>query len=151
MKKSMGMEKKALARDVKNAMRAMAFDFWNWSAVGGVISCPRDQALLNAPDHAPDVEQHHPANSATDADGEQAIAFPSMIVPVEKKPGSNDDHDRVNHRKDWAFVQHAFPGNETGIKNCPDDGPNQKEPAHDCAGAAAAVAGVRAHDIAPIG
>ena len=27
MKKSMGMEKKALARDVKNAMRAMAFDF----------------------------------------------------------------------------------------------------------------------------
>ena len=74
-----------------------------------------------------------------------------MIVPAQKEPGSNDDHASVNNREYWAFVQNSFSGNETGIKNCPDDGPNQKEPAHNCASAAAPVVGVRADDIAPIG
>ena len=54
--------------------------FGNWSSVGGVVFGPGDQAFLNAPDYAPDVQHHHPTNTSPDADREQTITLPSLVV-----------------------------------------------------------------------
>src|SRR5690348_7250001 len=37
---------------------------------------PQDDALLDAPHDAPDVQQKHPANAAANADSQQAVALP---------------------------------------------------------------------------
>src|ERR1700733_1852725 len=51
-------------------------------AVGGVVSRPLNETLLDAPDHSPDIEQHDPTDSSANADGKQAIALPSVAVPA---------------------------------------------------------------------
>src|SRR5207245_10624958 len=56
---------------------------------------PGDQALLNAPDHAPGIKQHDKAESASDADGEMRIRNVGSAVQGENQPGRRG-HDKGN-------------------------------------------------------
>ena len=80
---------------------------------------PGDKALLNAPDDSPDAEHHHPADTAANADREQAIAFPSVRIQVqEQMRGVGHDHDVENGKKP-ALIKDAFSGQQQRIHNRP--------------------------------
>jgi len=81
MKNNITTERNALARDAQEGLAGHGFGFVrHWNAVGGIVSCPLNEPLLDAPDDSPDVEQHYPADTASDADRKQAAALPTMVV-----------------------------------------------------------------------
>jgi len=111
----MGNESTKLAREIRNACRASIRLVWNRSAVGRVVGCPADDLLLRAPDYSPDIQHHHPTHAAAEADGEQAIAFPAVIVEAQEQPRGGEHDDGVKHREHRSFVEHAFAGNGARI------------------------------------
>src|ERR1700679_978920 len=54
-------------------------------AMGRIVGRPSNDFLLRAPDYSPDVEHHHPAHASSNADGEQAIALPAVIVEAQEQ------------------------------------------------------------------
>src|SRR5262249_46471203 len=119
----------------------------NWSAVLRVVFRPLDDALLNAPDHAPDVQHHDPSDAAANPDGESAIALPTVIVHGEKQVRRTGNNNGVNDGDDGPLVEYAFAGKKDCVEDCPDDGPDDKKTAHDGPGGGAAVASVDRHNV----
>lgn len=57
----------------------------DWRPILGIGPGPGDQALLNAPDHSPHVEQQHPANSGADANRENGVRLPAVSVETQEQ------------------------------------------------------------------
>src|SRR6202035_3372870 len=99
--------------------------------VGGVVAGPLNEALLDAPDYSPDVEQHDPADAAANAEGKQQAALPAAAVPAQEEPGCDRDDDPIDHADECTFVEDSLARDEAGVEDAPNDRPDQKEAAHD--------------------
>src|SRR4051812_43372151 len=64
------------------------------SAIRGVVPSPKNNSLLPSPDHAPDVQHHDPAHTASNSNRQQAVAFPTVIVETQEQVrGEPEEHD----------------------------------------------------------
>jgi hypothetical protein len=87
-------------------------------------------ALLGAPEHAPDIVHHDPAESAANANAELAVALPSSRVQGKIKPGSPGDEHGKNDGEQRSFtveLAHAQDADHDKRNQGPDD-----EEAADC-------------------
>jgi len=90
---------------------------------------PGDQALLNAPDHAPGIQQHDQAESASDADGEMRIRNVGSAVQGENQPGRRGHHQGNPYRANPRIIQDSLHGELQGVDENISDEPDEEPPA----------------------
>src|SRR6266700_926669 len=118
------------SRHEKTLTRKILRTVRDWRSISRIFARPQDDLLLRSPDHAPDIEHHHPSDAAANSNSEQAIAFPSMIVEAEKQATRHDHDDRVDDGEHRPFVEWAFARDYAGIHHGPGYTPDQKETCH---------------------
>ena len=123
-------------------------------AVGGEGLIPSDELFIHPPDDAPDVEQHHPAHTPAESDGELAGAFPAVGIERKKGVTAYGDDDQGDDSKNVSVVDFEYAHGE--IEERPDESPNDEErdlTQHDGGVgevAKAGVVGISGGDVAPV-
>ena len=110
------------------------------SPVRRVLLRPTDNLVIVAPDNAPYVEQHDPAESAANSNGQQPVALPAVAVEAEEQVSADDRQYANQNGQDRAFV-HLNDENHR-VDNREGSSPDQEEAAESHAGGSLPVAGV---------
>src|SRR5205807_9321867 len=101
----------------------------------------------DAPDDTPDVQHHDPANPAANADAQQAVTFPAMIIEVEEEIGSECHHNDGEGAQDRPLVDFHDHGRKKDQSKS--DRPDQEKQAHDSPAGAPAVTRVYRNNVVP--
>ena len=85
MKNSMGNESQKFTREHrKRQSRHLGCLRRHGRTLGCALFGPANDFLLHAPDDAPHIQHHEPAQPAADADGQGAIALPALLIQARK-------------------------------------------------------------------
>src|ERR1035437_3724694 len=125
-------------------------------SLAGVGFGPADHFLLHAPHHAPNVQQHEPAQSAANADRQGAIALPAMLIQAQKNVRRRDQRDPDNDSQHGALPQPPGRGHQRSHTDDEGQRPEAEEGAeHHSSGRRLArrhrIANVAGHNVHPVG
>jgi hypothetical protein len=93
-------------------------------AIGGGLAGPLDEALLDAPNDAPDIQEHDEAEASANSDAEMAVGGVGGGVEVEGDPGGSDQQDGYENGAQGYVVYGAFPGHLQRIEKDISDDPS---------------------------
>src|SRR5579872_3538786 len=125
--------------------------FWNGSALLGKGPRPQNDALLDPPYEAPDVEQQHPANAAANPYAQQSIAFPAVVVEVNVKVAGRGYIDGDQNAKHQPAIERPFQGHDQPVFNGKRHRPNEEKTPDSLSWRGLGIAGVSAYDHHPVG
>src|SRR5579872_5742872 len=98
--------------------------FWNGRGLLGEGPRPQNDSFLDAPHDAPYVQQQHPADAAANADGQQPVALPAVIVKVDVQAAGRSHVNGHQDGQHQTFVQWPFQRHDQAVfdgKSCRPD------------------------------
>src|SRR5581483_2029237 len=114
------------------------------------LARPANQLLIDAPDHAPHVQHHHPAQPPANPDRQQPVALPPARIEMKEAPCPSGQQNHVQYCLHGPFVEYAFPGKHQDVLDDPHHRPDQEKTAVNASSAGVGIVRIRNHDLAPV-